>query len=127
MNYQPKKLARHLVNFESATDLEAVVLARLGLSTNFIKEQTGLSGGQISYRLRKGKDLEGYGKGHTYRSEWRNGTGHLVRDAITMMVPVLRKEAKATLPKLVQHPTPEVSNVVELPDEVKRLGRTKAA
>ena len=123
----PKKIARHVVNFENATDLETVVLAKLGLSGKYIAEQTGLSPSQITYRLSKGKGLEGYSKGHTYRGEWRNGTGTLVRDAITMMVPHLRKEAKATLPKLVQHPTPEVSNVVDLPADVKKIGRTKAA
>ena len=41
----PKKIARHLVNFEDATDLEAVVLAQLGQSTAHIMEQTNLSGG----------------------------------------------------------------------------------
>jgi hypothetical protein len=107
---KPKRLARPKVNFENQDDLEVVVLAKLGMSNAYIAEQTNLNDGQISYRLTKAKKLQGYHKGHTYRSEWRNGTGDLVRAVLTSVVPSIREEAKAVLPGMIHHPTPEVSN-----------------
>jgi len=138
MNKTYKKLAKHVVNFESVADLEAVVLAKLGMSTAAICERTALTKHQVTYRLSKGKGLEGYGKGHTYRSEWRDGSGSLAQGIMQAMLPQLRKETKAVLPKLVQHPTPETtkkephSNSIkivefgnELPPEVKKIARMK--
>jgi len=104
-------LVRKLVTFESEADIEAVALAQLGLTNKVIEEATGLSNHQINYRLFKAKSAEGYDIGHTYRSEWRNGTGEAVRSVMSSLVPVLKKDVKATLPKLFKHPTPETVNL----------------
>ena len=45
-------------------DLQTLVLGRLGFSTSFISERTGLSYCQVLYRL---------GKQHVRRSDYRNG------------------------------------------------------
>jgi hypothetical protein len=104
-----KKIPRHLVTFQDAADIETICLAELGLSTRCIQDSTGLSPNQISYRLFKAKKAEGYESGHTYRSEWRNGTGQAVRAVMNSLVPSLRKDAKSRLPELFEHPTPEIS------------------
>jgi hypothetical protein len=63
--------------------------------------------------LTKAKTLEGLPKGHGYRSQWRDGTSDLAREVMTRMVPQLRREVRASLPKLLQHPTPETVKSVE--------------
>jgi hypothetical protein len=53
------------VNFlENTDDLQVLILGRLGFSTDFIVKKTGLSEGQVIYRL---------AKGHTRRLDYRNG------------------------------------------------------
>ena len=104
-----KKLARPKVNFENATDLEAVVLAKLGMGRAYIQAQTQLTSCQIGYRLTKGKNAEGLPKGIGYSTAYRSGQGAIAREVLGHFVPTVRKEAKATLPKLFVHPTPEVA------------------
>jgi len=97
---------RHPITFQDSADIECVCLAQLGLSNAAISESTNLTSNQITYRLRKAKVAEGYETGHTYRSEWRNGTGQAVRQVINTLVPSLRKENRKHLPGLFEHPTP---------------------
>jgi hypothetical protein len=94
--------------FERTEQLEMIALAQLGLGNEAIREETGLSNGEITYGLHKAKALEGYDSGHTYRSEWRRGTGKVVRQVMKTLAPSLRRDAKATLPPLIVHPTPEI-------------------
>lgn len=102
------KLARHKITFEDAQDIEVVALAQLGFSTKFIMSCTPLSEHQISYRLNKGKVAQGYEKGHTYRSEWRNGTGKVAQSMMATLLPGLRKNVSKDLPKFFVKPTAEV-------------------
>lgn len=95
---------RHKITFTDPSDVTVVVLAQLGRSTAYIMEQTGLSECQIAYRLQKAKTAEGYDKGHTYRSEWRNGTGAAARMIETTYVPSLSRQVKGKLPKLFAPP-----------------------
>lgn len=54
-----------LVDFSNnADDFQAVLLGSLGFSTNCIASKTGLSGGQVIYRL---------GKAGVRRMDYRNG------------------------------------------------------
>jgi hypothetical protein len=100
---------KHLVTYENIQELNCVIMAQLGIGTEAICEETGLSPSQVTYRISKAQHLEGYEKRHTYRSEWRRGTGHAVRSALRNAGPSMRQDAKLTLPKLISHPTPEVS------------------
>ena len=55
------------------TDLQVLILGRLGFSTEFIARRTGLSWGQVLYRLNKGD---------TRRSDYRDGSS---REATTVI------------------------------------------
>lgn len=103
------KTNRHKITFEDTKDIEVIVLAQLGRSTESIREATGLSESQIQYRLHKAKTAEGYHKGHTYRSEWKSGTGEMAQAVANVFLPKGRVRVSRTLPPLFEHPTPEVS------------------
>ena len=81
----PKKTNRHQIRFQVSkdhNDLESAVLevqvlirARNGWSTRAIAEATGLSEGQVNYRIKKG---EGVGT----RKEFRDGTSWVSQAAM---------------------------------------------
>ncbi len=89
---------RHKVTFLADADVEAVVLAQLGGSTQLIQRRTGLRPHQIAYRLTKAKVAEGLPKGTGFRGEWRNGTSLFYMRISKMFVPGMRKHASMTLP-----------------------------
>jgi len=101
-----KRTHPHRITFLDPTDLEVVVLAKLGRSTVYIQSVTGLTHSQIHHRLAKAKNGEGYQKGHTYRSEWRDGTGALARQIENRFLPQTRTETAKKLQGLFEHPTP---------------------
>lgn len=98
---------RWLLNTEA--EIEAIALAELGQSNQRIVETTGLTDGSVSYLLGKAKRLEGYQKYHTYRSEWRNGTGGVVQSVMPLVLQKLKDRAADRLPKLITHPAPQVA------------------
>jgi hypothetical protein len=101
---KPKVQQAIRVTFEHIREIDCICLAKLGMSNLAIKSETGLSDGQISYRLRKGKLLEEMPKGVTYRSDWRNGTGPVVRSVRDYMIGGLRNQTRDTLIPLVRKP-----------------------
>lgn len=80
-------MRRKLVNWSSDEDLQCAILAALGFSTQHIMEQTGLSAGQISYRLRKGV---------IKRADYRNGTSAMAQRVMENVIPS-NKVIKSTL------------------------------
>lgn len=104
-----KKTARLVWNFESEAQQRIIALAQLGRSSAYIEAETGFSPIQISYGLTKAKKGEGYAAGHTYRSEWKNGTSFAAREVEQSLMPILMKDAEKRLPKLFEKPTALVS------------------
>lgn len=88
------------VTFQDPNDIEVVILAQLGRGTTYIQESTGLTPHQIAYRLAKAKKAEGYQPGHTYRSEWRAGTGAMAQMVETLIAPKVRPQVKQRLQPL---------------------------
>ena len=82
-------MKHHFINFRDETDLEAVVLGACGLSTKAIMEKTGLSPGQVGYRLHKAD---------VHRSDYRNGTGMVWRYLEKTVAPKIRNRLHYELP-----------------------------
>ena len=92
------------VTFQSSTDAEALALAKMGLGDDYIQKETGLSKGQITYRLGKAKRLEQHEFG--YRKQWRSGESEAFKNIKDHMVAVLKKDIQATLPRRVINTKP---------------------
>lgn len=99
----------HRYLFTSESEIEAIALAQLCQSNRRIANLTGFRDGQVTYLLGKAKRLEGYENFHTYRSEWRDGSGKLVGQVINSVLPQLKDKAGERLPKLITHPAPKIS------------------
>lgn len=89
------------VTFASRADAEAIALAQLGQSDSVIERDCKLTPGQISYRLRKAKDLLGMKQG--FRTMWRRGEGPLVRRVKDEVLAVLRQDIQRNLPGKIIH------------------------
>lgn len=92
--------SRHTVNFLNSQDLEAVALAQLGIGSKAIAQITGLSEGQITYRLNKSfytehKKVEGHRQG--WRQSWRDGTSEFAQSLIRAVVPNMKKDLRDQL------------------------------
>lgn len=92
----------------SEQEIEAIALAQLCLSNKRIAFTTGLKDQSVSYILGKAKKLEGYQKFVTYRSVWRDGSGTLVKQVISQVLPKLKEQAGDRLPPLITHATPKI-------------------
>lgn len=92
---------RRPITFLKSKDIEVVVLAQLGAANNYIAQRTGLSPGQVQYRLTKAKNAEGYAPYTSYRTEWRNGASAIYRDVARTFLRPMKAEVKDTLPQLV--------------------------
>lgn len=78
------RVNRRLVDFNSSVDREVLVLGRLGFSTEMIRLRTGLTKGQVLYRLRAGGVV---------RSEYRGGYGVAAQMALRLVAQQLRGRA----------------------------------
>jgi predicted metal-dependent HD superfamily phosphohydrolase len=76
----------------NSQDFTAALMASMGFSTKAIQDETDLTPGQISYRLRMG---------HISRADYRNGTSVLARQMFIRQkayaTPIVRKELEHTL------------------------------
>lgn len=109
------KTVKHKWLLASEAEIEAVALAQLCQSNRRIMLATGFTDQSVNYVLTKAKKLEGYKKYHTYRSEWRDGTGKLVNQVVSQVLPQLKEQAGNRLPALITHPTPKVAPPQEEP------------
>ena len=66
------------ITWQADEDLKCMILASLGFSTQYIMAQTGLSAGQIGYRLKKGS---------LKRAHYRNGESEMAQRVIERVVP----------------------------------------
>lgn len=90
------------VTFARSEDAIALALAELGASTKLIRQQTGLTESQVTYRLHKAKGLEKKKKG--YRVAWRDGDSDLFRRVQRDYLVVTMKDIQRKLPVLIEHP-----------------------
>ena len=74
------------VNLLNGDDFHCALLGSLGFSTRLINSRTGLSAGQIAYRLRKGA---------IRRQDYRNGDSPLATRILTQSRRVAVSDVKA--------------------------------
>lgn len=108
-NHTRKSINRNIITFESGDDNKALVLAKLGMSNAAIKARTGLSDGQITYRLTKAKVFENNEQG--YRVAFRNGVSQEAVEIIRDMQNVINADIQRNLVPLIAHPTPQTVEV----------------
>lgn len=70
----PTPLSHRRINLLDGDDFHCALLGSLGFSTRLINSRTGLSTGQIAYRLRKGS---------IKRQDYRNGDSPLATRILT--------------------------------------------
>jgi hypothetical protein len=70
-------------------DLKAAVLASLGFSSDYISQVTGLSKGQVGYRLRLAQ---------VKRADYRNGRTPLVDLTLRIIMPKARAIVSSEIP-----------------------------
>lgn len=105
-----KKPARHQITFEASSDQEALVLAKLGQGNRYIGLQTGLTPGQITYRLNKAKAAEE--NDHGYRVDWRNGNSPMLQRILKDYAGVMAREIeRKVVPKII-HATPKTIKII---------------
>jgi hypothetical protein len=119
----------NLITFEDGADQEALVMAQLGQGNRHIEATTGLTSGQITYRLHKAKTTDGSKYG--YRVQWRRGESPYFKQIFMDYAGILAKEIERKItPKLV-HPTPKIVKLkpVKAPtvdEAVAKLKKSKA-
>ena len=72
---EPPLSRRHRITWQDPSDVAALVVASMGFSNKAVNHYTGLSNGQIYYRLRKANLQKA-------RAEFRNGTSPIARQMI---------------------------------------------
>jgi hypothetical protein len=106
-------LNQHLITFEGKRDLEVYVLGALGRSTKSICNLTGLSHGQVEYRLRKAIEIErkisGRSNLEALRSGWRSGTSFTAKLVERQLFATIKNRGLRILPPAITHPTPRIS------------------
>ena len=107
MTHKKKRKGHPLVTFEANSDKRATALAMLGQSNRTIKEETGLTDCQITYRLHKAKTLQGHE--HGYRVQWRNGESPIFQQIKRDTLAVLMADIEHELTPLIIHPTPQTT------------------
>lgn len=106
-----KKIPRPQITFEVGSDQDALVMAKLGMGNRFIRLKTGLSDGQITYRLTKAKQAEE--NDHGYRVDWRNGNSPLLSRILRDYAGVIRREIERKIVPRIVHATPKTIRVIE--------------
>lgn len=97
------KTQKHLITFSniSSDEVEAVALAKAGRSTRRIAAVTGLTVAQVNYRVTKAKKLDGFKRGHGYRTAWKDGTSEEARAYDSMFMPQIKaRTVRSLAPKI---------------------------
>lgn len=95
-----------IITFEAPTDLSAVLHARVGIGNREIARLTGLSDGQITYRLTKAKRVSGNAQG--FRVSWRNGNDPLLGRIMRDYAHIMAREVERKITARIVHPTPRI-------------------
>jgi hypothetical protein len=106
------KRKTHLITFEAISDQQALILAKLGQGNRFIELETGLTSGQITYRLNKAKATEG--NDHGYRVNWRNGNSPMLQRILKDYSGILAKEIEKKVVRVLVHPEPKTVVLKEI-------------
>lgn len=80
-----KKKQRHVIRFTESEEIEVVVMGELGFSTQAIADETGLSKGQVLYRLRLAQ---------VKRADYRNGKSDTAERVLDTMRRPLEQHVK---------------------------------
>jgi hypothetical protein len=98
------------VNILVGADFLCCALGQLGLSTETIAAQTGLSVHQVTYRL---------GVGHVKRADYRNGTSPIARRVMDFAKRQLEPAIEKQLIKALKEP-PKETHHHDIPTEKHR-------
>lgn len=94
---EPKRNPKTVDFLNHQDDHDCVFLAALGMSTQYISEQTGLSFSQVTYRIQKADLTRASGLS---RSDFRNGTSPFARIMLQSARTVTDKELRKHLSKI---------------------------
>lgn len=94
------------ITFAGNADALSVALAQLGQSDSVIEKECGLTPGQISYRLRKAKDLMKQQDG--FRTAWRKGESKICQMVKADVLAIIKKDIQRKLPVQIEHLAGEV-------------------
>jgi hypothetical protein len=76
------------IDWMNDDDLKCAIMGAMGFSSQYISEETGLSSGQIQYRLNKGS---------IKRKDYRNGKSDMAARVIERMTPGSGRVIRQTL------------------------------
>jgi hypothetical protein len=97
--------SKHKITFSDDGDAEALARAMLGRGNKFITQKTGLTDGQITYRLGKAKRILGLNYG--FRAGWSNGRSYWAKMVESDMLAIIKREVQAKLPPQISHLKPQ--------------------
>jgi len=100
------KRNRHLITFKDLIDNKALAMAECGICDETIAKYTGLTTGQISYRLTKGARGYGFEKGKSWRWRYRHGQGQGFNATMEYAVQKAQIRIRRELPKKFAKPEP---------------------
>jgi len=111
------KRNRNVITFEDLLSNKAAAMAENGICDECIMEHTGLTAGQVSYRLQKGARAYGFEKGKSWRWRYRHGKGPAFLAAMEFSVARSQVRIRRELPKKFAHP-----EVIVRPPNERRNG-----
>jgi hypothetical protein len=89
------KSKRRRITWQDPNDVRALVIASMGFTNHLVKHYSGLSDGQIYYRLK----LAGMTKN---RQQFRNGEGPYAKEFIRVAAPKFETRVERSLRKTYQ-------------------------
>ncbi len=92
------RLHTHRIVFTANDDIECALRALLGQSTRAIEAATGLSGGQVNYRVHKAG---------INRWDFRNGQTHLANQVLKLGRDLAYNQVKTKIAPKFEHLTPK--------------------
>jgi hypothetical protein len=95
----PKRVDFHA----NANDFRCVVLAAIGLTTVAIMKQTGLTFGQVEYRLRKAEEKERQRGKLSARRQYRMGVSPICGMVVSQMMSQRSTVKRAVIKNLDRH------------------------
>jgi len=99
--YGARTTAPRKVNFfDFESDFQCPLLAAIGLSTSAIAEITGLTDGQVMYRIMKFEDATRRKNERTSRYKYRNGKGEVAQALIHTVTGIKSPVKKLIITKM---------------------------
>lgn len=109
-----QKLQHRLkVTFERDSDTDAVLVAMVGQGYAVSSKESGLSDGQVAYRMKLAREIYKMPKGVGFAQEYRQGRSQLAQQIRAEVMPAIRGMVMARLVKARRHPTPKIVEAKE--------------